>query len=114
TTPGLLTWRALFLGAWSRQQMTVRVLVLGTGQVGRLIAELEPTSARPFQIIGFLDDAPGASEMVPDGHLLLGKIQDLDSLVDETRPDIVVVAQIDRRGSFAPPPLPRRRLARTP
>jgi sugar transferase (PEP-CTERM system associated) len=38
--------------------------------------------------------------MVPDGHLLLGKIQDLDSLVDETRPDIVVVAQIDRRGCF--------------
>lgn len=100
TTPGLLAWRALFLGAWSRQQMTVRVLVLGTGQVGRLIAELEPTSARPFQIIGFLDDAPGASEMVPDGHLLLGKIQDLDSLVDETRPDIVVVAQTDRRGCF--------------
>jgi sugar transferase (PEP-CTERM system associated) len=38
--------------------------------------------------------------MVPDGHLLLGKIQDLDSLVDETRPNIVVVAQIDRRGCF--------------
>src|SRR5262245_20532896 len=51
TTPGLLAWRALILGTWSRQQMTVRVLVLGTGQVGRLIAELQPTSARPFDII---------------------------------------------------------------
>jgi sugar transferase (PEP-CTERM system associated) len=38
--------------------------------------------------------------MVPEGHLLLGKIQDLDVLVEETRPDIVVVAQIDRRGCF--------------
>jgi sugar transferase (PEP-CTERM system associated) len=80
--------------------MTARVLVLGTGEVGRLIAGLEPTSARPFRIIGFLDDAPGAADMVPEGHALLGKIQDLDSLVEETRPDIVVIAQIDRRGCF--------------
>ncbi|MGH7350528.1 MAG: TIGR03013 family XrtA/PEP-CTERM system glycosyltransferase [Candidatus Rokuibacteriota bacterium] len=100
TTPGLMIWRAALLGRWSQQQMTVRVLVLGTGQVGRLIAELEPTSARPFQIIGFLDDAPGAVDMVPDGHALLGKVQDLDVLVEETRPDIVVIAQIDRRGCF--------------
>jgi sugar transferase (PEP-CTERM system associated) len=76
------------------------VLVLGTGQVGRLIAGLSETSTRPFQIIGFLDDAPGAADMVPEGHLLLGKIQDLDVLVEETRPDVVVVAQIDRRGCF--------------
>jgi sugar transferase (PEP-CTERM system associated) len=80
--------------------MTNRVLVLGTGQVGRLIAGLSETSTRPFRIIGFLDDAPGAADMVPEGHLLLGKIQDLDVLVEETRPDIVVVAQIDRRGCF--------------
>jgi sugar transferase (PEP-CTERM system associated) len=68
--------------------------------VGRLIADLEPTSARPFRIIGYLDDVPEASEMVPPGYALLGKIQDLDVLVEETRPDIVVVAQIDRRGCF--------------
>src|SRR6185295_14390090 len=76
------------------------VLVLGTGQVGRLIAGLEPTSSRPFRIIGFLDDAPGAADMLPEGHALLGKIQDLDTLVEETRPDIVVIAQMDRRGNF--------------
>jgi sugar transferase (PEP-CTERM system associated) len=100
TTPGLMLWRAALLGAWSQQQMTLRVLVLGTGQVARLIADLQPTSARPFRIIGFLDDAPGAADMLPDGQLLLGKVQDLDSLVEETRPDIVVIAQLDRRGCF--------------
>ena len=88
TTPGLMVWRAALLGAWSQQQMTLRVLVLGTGQVGRLIAGLEPTSARPFRIIGFLDDAPGAADMVPEGYALLGKTQDLDALVEETRPDL--------------------------
>ena len=100
TTPALMLWRAVILGTWSQQQMTIRVLVLGTGQVGRLIAGLTATSTRPFRIIGFLDDAPGAADMVPEGHVLLGKIQDLDVLVEETRPDIVVVAQIDRRGCF--------------
>jgi len=100
TTVGLVGWRAILLAAWSQQQVTVRVLVLGTGHVGRLIAGLEPTSARPFRIIGYLDDAPGAADELPVGRLLLGKIQDLDVLVEETRPDIVVIAQIDRRGHF--------------
>ncbi len=100
TTPTLIVWRTALLGAWSRQQMTARVLVLGTGLVGRLIAGLEGTSGRPFRIVGFLDDAPDAGDQLPEGHALLGKIQDLDTLVEETRPDVVVVAQIDRRGCF--------------
>jgi sugar transferase (PEP-CTERM system associated) len=100
TTPVLIAWRALLLAAWSQQQLTVRVLVVGTGEVGRLIAGLEPVSSRPFRIIGFLDDAPGAADMLPEGYALLGKVQDLDTLVEETRPDIVVIAQMDRRGRF--------------
>jgi sugar transferase (PEP-CTERM system associated) len=100
TTLGLMVWRVTLLMAWSKQQMAARVLVLGTGQVGRLITELEDTSARPYRIIGFLDDSPAGADMLPEKHLLLGKIQDLDVLVEETRPDIVVVAQVDRRGCF--------------
>jgi sugar transferase (PEP-CTERM system associated) len=79
TTLGLMIWRAVLLAAWSREQ---------------------PTSARPFRIIGFLDDAPGAADMVPEGYAFLGKIPDLDALVEEMRPDIVVIAQMDRRGCF--------------
>ena len=32
TTTGLMGWRAALLGAWSQQQLTVQILVLGTGQ----------------------------------------------------------------------------------
>ena len=42
TTPGLMIWAAALLAAWSREQMTVRALVVGTGQVGGLIAGLDP------------------------------------------------------------------------
>jgi sugar transferase (PEP-CTERM system associated) len=100
TTLGLMVWRMALLTAWPKQQMAVRVLVLGTGHVSRMITDLESTSARPYRIIGFLDDNPAAADMIPEGHALLGKIQDLDVLVEETRPDIVVVAQVDRRGCF--------------
>jgi sugar transferase (PEP-CTERM system associated) len=100
TTLGLMGWRMAVLMAWPKHQMAVRVLVLGTGQVGRMIAELETTSARAYRIIGFLDDSPAAADMIPAGYALLGKIQDLDVLVEETRPDIVVIAQVDRRGCF--------------
>ncbi len=100
TTLGLMGWRMAVLMAWPKHQMAVRVLVLGTGQVGRMIAELEATSARAYRIIGFLDDSPAATDTIPEGYALLGKIQDLDVLVEETRPDIVVIAQVDRRGCF--------------
>jgi hypothetical protein len=74
--------------------------VLGTGAIGKVIASLAEGGARPFEIIGFLDDNPNAPETVPSPHVLLGKIQDLPTLVEETRPDLIVVAQMNRRGNF--------------
>jgi sugar transferase (PEP-CTERM system associated) len=50
--------------------------------------------------VGFLDDNPNAPETVPEPYALLGKIQDLPALVEETRPDLIVVAQMNRRGNF--------------
>jgi sugar transferase (PEP-CTERM system associated) len=100
STVGLIVWRAAWLGSWSHARMRLRVLVLGAGTIAQRFAALEHTSARPFTIIGFLDDDPGAADAVPEGHKLLGKIKDLASIVEETWPDLVVVAQVDRRGNF--------------
>ena len=99
-TIGLLAWRASWLGPWSLARMTVRVLVVGSGPIGKSIADLGPVSARPFKIIGYLDDDPAAGDSIPVGHELLGKIADLSAIVEETRPDVVVVVQQDRRGRF--------------
>src|SRR5215475_5110726 len=100
TTIGLLLWRTAWLGSWSLARMTIRVLVVGSGSIGRAIADLAPNSARPFKIIGYLDDDPAAADSIPLGHELLGKISDLSSIVEETHPDVVVVVQQDRRGRF--------------
>jgi sugar transferase (PEP-CTERM system associated) len=99
-TLGLIAWRAAWIGPFSHRHIRIRVLVLGTGAIGKVIAELVETGARPFSIIGFLDDNPNAPETVPGPYALLGKIQDLPALVEETRPDLVVVAQMNRRGNF--------------
>src|SRR5215468_2089751 len=50
-TLGLLVWRTAWLGSWSVARMTVRVLVVGTGPIGRMIAALGPDSARPFKVV---------------------------------------------------------------
>ncbi len=100
TTLGLIAWRSASLGAWSRERMKVRVLVMGGAHLSQTIAELEPTSARPFSVIGILDDDPGAADSVFGSYVLLGKTKDLGALVEDTHPDLVLVAQIDRRGQF--------------
>ena len=99
-TLGLVIWRTAWLGSWSLERMTIRVLVVGSGPIGKTIANLAPVSARPFRIIGFIDDDPAAADSIPAGHQLLGKIADLSPLVEEMRPDVVLVVQQDRRGRF--------------
>src|SRR5215472_7446625 len=110
TTIGLLLWRTAWLGSWSLARMTIRVLVVGSGSIGRAIADLAPDSARPFKIVGYLDDDPAAADSIPFGQELLGKIADLSEIVEETRPDVVVVVQQDRRGRFPANPLLECRL----
>jgi sugar transferase (PEP-CTERM system associated) len=97
-TLGLAAWRAAWLSA--HESMELRVLVVGAGPVARSIAELVPTSSRPFTIIGFLDDSLEAVDSLPEGYELLAKTNDLTAIVEETHPDLVVVAQIERRGQF--------------
>ncbi|HZN04860.1 MAG TPA: Gfo/Idh/MocA family oxidoreductase, partial [Candidatus Polarisedimenticolia bacterium] len=99
-TLGLIAWRGAWIGPFSHRRIRIRVLVLGTGAIGKVIAGLVETGARPFSIVGFLDDNPNAPETVPSPYALLGKVQDLPALVEETRPDLVVVAQMNRRGNF--------------
>ena len=60
TTPGLIGWRAASSAAWSQPaDDRAACWYSGPARSAGLIADLEPTSARPFRIIGFLDDDPG-------------------------------------------------------
>jgi sugar transferase (PEP-CTERM system associated) len=51
-------------------------------------------------VLGYLDDSPDAGDAIPRNHQLLGKIKDLTGIVAENHPDLIVVAQFDRRGAL--------------
>lgn len=99
-TTGLLLWRIGWLGLHPAERLRKRVLVVGVGQTAPSLVELQSSGARPFTLLGFLDDEPGVHDRLPPGTELLGKTRDLLNLVDELQPDIVVVALSDMRGAF--------------
>src|SRR5262249_10682667 len=82
------------------RHLVTRLLVVGVSRVAHWIVELEQSGAYPFTTLGFLDDAPDAPDRVPHGAELLGKTADLLTLVDELRPELILVALPDMRGAL--------------
>lgn len=97
---GLLLWRTAWLQLRSEGRLRTRVLVLGVSRAAEHLVGLQTSGSQPFAVVGFLDDDPGAGEKLPPGSELLGKSKDLLNLVEELRPDLVVVALADMRGAF--------------
>jgi sugar transferase (PEP-CTERM system associated) len=97
---GLLLWRLTWPYLHPSQWLRGRVLILGVGGAAPEILALQDRGSQPYSVVGFLDDEPGAHDRLPAGAELLGKSKDLLSIVDELRPDLVLVALSDMRGSF--------------
>jgi len=97
---GLFGWRMLWLRLNSSDRLWKRVLVLGLSPSAEQIVKLQATGSPRFTVLGFLADEPGAHDELPSGSQLLGKTADLLNLVDELRPDLVLVAQRNMRGCF--------------
>jgi sugar transferase (PEP-CTERM system associated) len=94
---GLLVSRLGWVALGPKRRQSHRVLVLGVGPSASILPELQFSGTRPFTILGFLEDAPDAADRVPAGFDLLGKTKDLLNLVDELRPDLVLVALAEMR-----------------
>lgn len=100
STIGLTTFRLLTRHLVSHQSLQKRVLVLGTGLADLLIEHEGHQSALPFRIVGFLDDDPAAQDHLPPGYDLCGRVKEVLSVVEQVRPDILLVALTDLRGSL--------------
>ena len=97
---GLLLWRAASNRSHTDERLHRRVLVLGLSPAATGIVHLQTGGSQPFAVLGFLDEDPGAHDMLPPGHELLGKPSDLLNIVDELNPDLVLVALPDMRKAF--------------
>ncbi|MBI3857535.1 MAG: TIGR03013 family PEP-CTERM/XrtA system glycosyltransferase [Planctomycetes bacterium] len=108
---GLLVSRLAWMEIHSNERLRKRVLVLGVSRAAQRLVDLQANGSRPFRVLGFLDDDPGAHEKLPSGSDLLGKSKDLLNIVEELQPDLVLVALPDMRGAFPATDLLECRLA---
>ena len=76
-----------------------KVLLLGSGEVSRMIAATVKASRHTYEVVGRLD-ANGHVGDGGDGGRSLGTLEDLDWVSKVTRPDVIVVALEERRGTL--------------
>jgi sugar transferase (PEP-CTERM system associated) len=100
STLGLMIFREVSRHLISHQTLQKRVLVLGTDLADVVLSWEGYSGALPFRVIGFLDDDPTAQDNLLPGYDLLGNVKELLSVVEEYRPDILLVALTDMRGTL--------------
>jgi sugar transferase (PEP-CTERM system associated) len=94
----LLPLRALTYGLMRSGPFVERVLVLGTGPLARrIIQEIEAQPQFCYVVVGVVDDHPSA-EAEGRSCPLLGPLERLGKIIEETKPHRILVALGERRG----------------
>jgi FlaA1/EpsC-like NDP-sugar epimerase len=75
------------------QRASSEVLIVGAGNGGQQVAmELRRNPELSTAVIGFVDDDPRKQGMVVGGYRVHGRTDDLARVLDDTKPDEVVIA----------------------
>jgi len=94
----LVPLRAIGYTIMRRRAFADRVLVLGAGPLARrVIEEIESRPNFRYAVVGVVDDGTG----VDAGDLpypVLGPLERLDKILDDVKPDRLIVALTERRG----------------
>lgn len=76
-----------------------RIVILGSAPLAlEILAEIERSGSRRWEVVGLVTDAPAESLEVPCP--LLGRVDQLTEILDVAAPHRVVVALRERRGRF--------------
>ncbi|HEX3701938.1 MAG TPA: TIGR03013 family XrtA/PEP-CTERM system glycosyltransferase [Vicinamibacterales bacterium] len=93
----VLTWRVAFNYFAHDPHLEERILIVGTGQIARTLAQQIGTQQDfAYRLVGFVeetDDTPIVRQ-----HDILGTASQIDRIVAERRVDRIVVGLSDRRG----------------
>ncbi|MDD4017716.1 MAG: nucleoside-diphosphate sugar epimerase/dehydratase [Kiritimatiellae bacterium] len=92
-----LLWRFVAEGEYAWEAVTRgrmrRVLLVGAGSAGNLVArELRRQGGRRLAVVGFLDDDPTKQHAKIQGHIVLGRIDDLRHMVRKHAVEEVIVS----------------------
>ena len=70
-----------------------RALIIGAGDAGALVVrELQKSSQLNLTPVGFLDDDPAKQKHVIYGVTVIGKVDDLSTVIDPHNVDVVIIA----------------------
>jgi sugar transferase (PEP-CTERM system associated) len=94
----LVPLRAVGYTIMRRRAFADRVLVLGTGPLARrIILEIEARPNFRYAIVGVVDEGNGSdANGLP--YPALGPLERLDKIIDDIKPDRLIVALTERRG----------------
>ena len=94
----LVPLRAAGYSVMRRRAFADRVLILGTGPLARtLVQEIEAQPNYRYTIVAVVGEAAGGDE-APLPYPLAGPLERLDKVIEELRPDRIIVALTERRG----------------
>jgi len=94
----LVPLRAIGYLVMRRRAFADRVLVLGAGPLARrVIHEIESRPNFRYAVVGVVDDGSGA-EPGDLPYPVLGPLERLDKILDDIKPDRLIVALTERRG----------------
>jgi exopolysaccharide biosynthesis polyprenyl glycosylphosphotransferase len=94
--------RAASYGLTSRGSASERLVILGTSPLGRKIAEeIQSAAHPPYRLVGLVEDqeasgSPGSAAAPLE--TMIGRLDDVGSLICQLRPHRLVVALSERRG----------------
>ena len=97
--PAIVLLRLAHARLTRRSHTRRKVLLLGSGEVSQMIADAIRAWRPHYELLGRLD-AEGGADDGPDGVWTLGTLADLDWVSKVTRPDVIVVALQERRGTL--------------
>ena len=94
----LVPLRAIGYLVMRRRAFADRVLVLGAGPLARqVIHEIESRPNFRYAVVGVVDDG-SAAEPSDFPYPVLGPLERLDKIIDDVKPDRLIVALTERRG----------------
>jgi exopolysaccharide biosynthesis polyprenyl glycosylphosphotransferase len=94
----LVPLRAVGYIVMRRRAFADRVLVLGAGRLARrVIHEIESRPNFRYAVVGVVDDGSGA-EPGDLPYPVLGPLERLDKIIEDVKPDRLIVALTERRG----------------
>ena len=94
----LLPLRALSYWVMRSRPFQERVLILGSSPLAaQIVAEIAVRPHLRQRVVGIVPDAPGGPG-TPPGYVEFGPMEQLAQIIDEVRPDRIVVALGERRG----------------